>query len=690
MLSMVDAEVAIQDSLISARMDAVERGLLTDRTVRRVEPEQRELTEDDRRYSKRLKTVGRSFRNVKTLSPSFSSYPVILSCILVGTIFLLLINQYFLGSFHCNMTILNLKLFYSPSTAERVVSDSPSEPGVLFSNHIMQVSKKGPHIPLVDDGHDNQEATTRQLTVTGDPITDEGDLARAESDEFSEYGSSESNVSLHFGRDTLSGKISKVERLDTGMFSYVDDSRIASADNVDKQLVQAGTSLLAQSEADEPHFEPVAELQVKKSSRYRNDDNNRGKFGELDAIRQTGLAKSNVSMEKTRFPAECDIFSGRWVYDETYPLYPPSSCPFVDEGFSCANNGRPDTDYLKWRWQPYDCDLPRFNGTDMLERLRNKRMTFVGDSLGRNQWESMLCLLYHAAPNKSRVVELNGEQISKHQHHLTFRYSDFNATVEFYRAPFLVHQGHKPADAPPFVKTTLHVDYIDSTAKKWNRADMLIFNTGHWWTYAKTLRGHCYFAKGNQVVNLEILEAFEQGLRTWAEFVDQNIDAKKTRVFYRSFSPTHFRGGQWNTGGQCSVETTPYTNRSRNDLYHPPTEKVRIAEAVISRMKTPVTLLNATELTDYRRDGHPSRWTQTAGTYGAGVNGSRYQDCSHWCLPGVPDTWNELLYASLLMHHKPHYDLSSRSHGSIRQHKKKTIRIVTQKTQPNAKANRAA
>jgi hypothetical protein len=23
------------------------------------------------------------------------------------------------------------------------------------------------------------------------------------------------------------------------------------------------------------------------------------------------------------------------------------------------------------------------------------------------------------------------------------------------------------------------------------------------------------------------------------------------------------------------------------------------------------------------------------------------QDCVHWCLPGVPDTWNELLYALL-------------------------------------------
>ncbi|CAN6921912.1 unnamed protein product, partial [Brassica oleracea var. botrytis] len=24
------------------------------------------------------------------------------------------------------------------------------------------------------------------------------------------------------------------------------------------------------------------------------------------------------------------------------------------------------------------------------------------------------------------------------------------------------------------------------------------------------------------------------------------------------------------------------------------------------------------------------------------------QDCSHWCLPGVPDTWNEILYTKFL------------------------------------------
>lgn len=40
---------------------------------------------------------------------------------------------------------------------------------------------------------------------------------------------------------------------------------------------------------------------------------------------------------------------------------------------------------------------------------------------------------------------------------------------------------------------TLSIDQIDKTAKRWKRADILVFNTGHWWTHGKTARGYgCY------------------------------------------------------------------------------------------------------------------------------------------------------------------------------------------------------
>ena len=67
--------------------------------------------------------------------------------------------------------------------------------------------------------------------------------------------------------------------------------------------------------------------------------------------RKMDLARSNT--------AKCDVYDGRWVFDESYPLYTSSSCPFVDEGFSCEANGRMEQNYTKWRWQPTHCDIPR-------------------------------------------------------------------------------------------------------------------------------------------------------------------------------------------------------------------------------------------------------------------------------------------------------------------------------------------
>jgi len=52
--------------------------------------------------------------------------------------------------------------------------------------------------------------------------------------------------------------------------------------------------------------------------------------------------------------------------------------------------------------------------------------------------------------------------------------------------------------------------------------------------------------------------------------------------------------------------------------------------------------LNITYLSELRRDGHRSKFREP------GTPPNAPQDCIHWCLPGVPGTWNEFLYAQLL------------------------------------------
>lgn len=60
-------------------------------------------------------------------------------------------------------------------------------------------------------------------------------------------------------------------------------------------------------------------------------------------------------------PEECNtVSSGKWVYNSSIkPLYTDTTCPYLEKQVSCIKNGRPDSSYLQWEWQPDDCYLPR-------------------------------------------------------------------------------------------------------------------------------------------------------------------------------------------------------------------------------------------------------------------------------------------------------------------------------------------
>lgn len=181
----------------------------------------------------------------------------------------------------------------------------------------------------------------------------------------------------------------------------------------------------------------------------------------------------------------CNVFEGRWIQDESYPLYNSSHCPFAEGGFNCLANGRKDRGYTKWRWKPKNCDIPRFNAREILEKLRGKRIAFVGDSLSRTQWESMICLLLTGVEDKKSVYEVNGNKITKRIRFLAVKFSSFNLRIDFYRSVFLVQPGPAPRRAPKRVKSTLKLDKLDDSSREWIDTDVLIFNSGHWWTRSK-------------------------------------------------------------------------------------------------------------------------------------------------------------------------------------------------------------
>ncbi|XP_019420089.1 PREDICTED: protein PMR5-like isoform X2 [Lupinus angustifolius] len=330
----------------------------------------------------------------------------------------------------------------------------------------------------------------------------------------------------------------------------------------------------------------------------------------------------------------CALFMGTWVRDDTYPLYQSSSCPIIDPEFNCQMYGRPDSNYLKYRWRPLNCELPRFNGVEFLLGMRGKSVMFVGDSLGRNQWQSLICMISAAAP-QTQTQLVRGEPLS------TFRFLDYGVTISFYRAPYLVEidvvQG----------KRILRLEELDGIGAAWRSADVLSFNTGHWWSHQGSLQGWDYIELGGKYYpDMDRLAALERGMKTWANWVDTNIDKSRTKVFFLGISPSHNNPSEWSTGvttKNCYGETEPITGSGYPGAYP---DQMRVVDTVIREMNNHVYLLDITILSAFRKDAHPSIYDgdlspeqRAKPDYSA--------DCSHWCLPGLPDTWNQLFYTAL-------------------------------------------
>ncbi|KAL6587605.1 Protein trichome birefringence-like 19 [Orobanche minor] len=365
---------------------------------------------------------------------------------------------------------------------------------------------------------------------------------------------------------------------------------------------------------------------------------------------------SNPPAEDIRITDEkerCDVFTGEWIPNPDAPYYTNTTCWAIHEHQNCMKYGRPDLEFMGWRWKPDGCDLQVFNPFQFLDIVRDKSLAFVGDSVGRNQMQSMICLL-------SKVEYPVDVSPTTDEHNKRWRYVNYNFSIAHFWSPFLVRSNERDPNGP--TNTGLFNLYLDEPDESWadhiDEFDYVILNAGHWLTRTAVYYENgriigCHYCQLPNLTDLPISYGYRRVFRAALKALTERKNYKGI-TFLRTFAPSHFENGLWNAGGDC-VRRRPWRSNETvlggldMEMYMTQLEEFRVAEK--RRGGERFRLLDTTQAMLLRPDGHPSRYG-----HWPNENVTLYNDCVHWCLPGPIDSWADFLLHMIKMEARRRYN----------------------------------
>ncbi|KAG5548292.1 hypothetical protein RHGRI_013856 [Rhododendron griersonianum] len=346
--------------------------------------------------------------------------------------------------------------------------------------------------------------------------------------------------------------------------------------------------------------------------------------------------------------ALCDYSDGKWIFDPTAgsDRY-DQTCKEIFKGWNCIGSNKSNAlDIVKWRWKPRHCDLPRFDPLRFLQRYRDTNIGFIGDSLNRNMFVSLFCTLKRVSGEVRKWRPSGADR--------GYTFLQHNLTIAYHRTNLLARYGRWSVSSTGGVLESLgykegyRVD-VDIPEGTWAEAlsfhDVLIFNTGHWWwapsKFNPVKSPMLFFEKGLPVMPpIPPAVGLDMVLKHMTSFVERRM--KPTAIlFFRTQSPRHFEGGDWDQGGSCQ-RIHPLSPQEVGKLFSVDNNGTNVETRLVNQHlykaldSSVFNVLDITRMSEFRADAHPS----TAG-------GKKHDDCMHWCLPGVTDTWNDLFVAHL-------------------------------------------
>ncbi|GJP32508.1 hypothetical protein CLOM_g17121 [Closterium sp. NIES-68] len=302
---------------------------------------------------------------------------------------------------------------------------------------------------------------------------------------------------------------------------------------------------------------------------------------------------------------KCDYTRGRWLSTSAIPGYQP---PYPDACIASLKCPQPLPGQKRpaaYAWLPDPPCSPqhwRKQSNQLLTMYRDSTMAFIGDSFNSAVVESLKCILAQASPYQAETIKIGQLKYS------CLRFIKYNMTVMSISSGYLVNN-------PAYSGS--NVTYPNP---RWTvvlpRTRAAVFTAGHWFFHEK------------QPPPLDRLRSAFALTRNHLQSTNYS-----GRALALSFSPLHVTKA-------CSVAKAPLPASSSpaaiaNVTVSNAIPALRAQKWVLrgSRLR----LVDVTTMSRFRVDAHLRRKSE-----------HERMDCSHWCLPGVPDSWNQILISHLL------------------------------------------
>ncbi|KAK7319545.1 hypothetical protein RJT34_04267 [Clitoria ternatea] len=367
----------------------------------------------------------------------------------------------------------------------------------------------------------------------------------------------------------------------------------------------------------------------------------------LSQFRNTSSTSNTVHTFQIHH-SSCDYSQGTWIHDPTITPTYDNTCKEIFKGWNCISANKSNALQLPtWRWKPNHCDLPRFDPVKFLRTHTHTSIGFVGDSLNRNMFVSLFCSLKSVSDGQVKKWRPAGADRG-------FTFLNYNLTIAYHRTNLLARYGRWSASDNRGALETLgfkegyRVD-VDVPESTWAQApsfhDILIFNTGHWWwapsKFDPVKSPMLFFKKGQPLIPpLHPDQGLDIVLKLMIQYVEDKARPGAVK-FFRTQSPRHFEGGDWDQDGSCQRDW-PLSAEQVEELFSVKNNGTNVEARLVNEhlfkalKGSGFVILDITHMSEFRADAHP-----------ASTGGKKHDDCMHWCLPGLTDTWNDLFIEHL-------------------------------------------